>query len=267
MPQHRPRLGVGGPLRIMGADGHQAGIGTCCRLVLSVGKGCVICICFCCAQRGHTTKANDAANRKPRAITRKPTPPVKSRRHAHVAGGQAAIGQGDAGKAIGHVRHHAQANERAPVLAKQSHIAQVQLGHPCAHPSHLMGITVVLGPGRLVRAAKAHQIGHHHPATGLHQGWDHFSVQLRPRGLAVQQQHQGPCTRTFVDVGHAQATHRAVVRCVGKVTQAFKAMIGRSQNLCRGGGQGWRGKAHKRLPHVMVVLPAGKETKSPSIPT
>ena len=84
----------------------------------------------------------------------------------------------------------AQADEPAPVLADQRDVGQVEpVEEQLAHPLDVTGEGVVGALGRLVRSAEADQVGGHDLQPGTREHGNHLAVEVRPRRLAVQQQH------------------------------------------------------------------------------
>ena len=116
-------------------------------------------------------------NWKPGAVHGKGTPDFESKGNGIRPGGQAAIGQNDTVKPIGHFGRHAQADQGTPILAEQGHAVQLIRFDPSRHPLHMVQVRVVLWTDRLVRASKAHQVRRQHPKTRLHQHRNHLAVQ------------------------------------------------------------------------------------------
>ena len=87
---------------------------------------------------------------------------MKSTRNFFFASWQATVAQGNAGKSIGHLGHHAKANQGAPVLAEKSDVFGVNRFKPCAHPLHMIVVGIVGALGRLVCATKTDLIRHQH---------------------------------------------------------------------------------------------------------
>ena len=76
----------------------------------------------------------------------------------------------------------------------------------CAHAR------VIAGVGGLVALAEANEIGRNHAVAAPNKDRNHFPVEIRPRRLAVHEQHHVGCiARPLVDIVHAQTAAVAVV--------------------------------------------------------
>ena len=262
-------MGVVGELRVLRRGGHEGGEQSRADLEAARREGRVVGG-HCLIAQGHgATGLDDAADREPGAEAGKGAPDQKGLGDRVGTGGQPAIAQHRTGKALRAVGQHAQADQRAPVLAEQGGALQVNRLHPGAHPLHMVAIGVVGRVRGFVRAAKTNQVWHQHAVAGSDQHRDHLAVQVRPGGLAVHQQHRRRVARALVDVGHAQAAQLQVVRGVGKVGQAGKAGLGRAQHpvLVDAGEWGGHGGPQNSLRLLLSVPPAGKENSMPSSPT
>ena len=267
--EHRPGLGVVGELRVLRRGGHEGGEQSRADLEAARREGRVVGgYCLITQGRGATC-LDDAANREPGAEAGKGAPDQKGLGNRVSPGGQPAIAQYRTGKALRAVGQHAQADQRAPVLTKQGGVLQLDRLHPGAHPLHMVAVRVVSRVRGFVGAAKADQVRRQHAVTGGDQHRDHLAVQVRPGGLAVHQQHRRRVEWALVDVGHAQAAQLQVVRGVGKVGQAGKALFWRAQHpvLVDAGEWGGHGVAQNSLRLLLSVPPAGSENSMPSSPT
>ena len=125
---------------------------------------------------------------------------VPDLRHRHIAGGKPGVGRHHAGEAISVLGDEAQPDQTAPVVTHEGDVTQLQLLDQAAHPVHVALIGVVFATHRLVGAAEADQVGSDHPVAGGGDDRHGAAVEVRPRGLAVEQQHRGCAGRPFVEV-------------------------------------------------------------------
>jgi hypothetical protein len=85
-------------------------------------------------------------------------------------------------------------------------------------------VGVVLAVGGLVTASEADQVGGDDAVPGRGEHRDHGAVEVRPRRLAVQQEHRGGVPRPLVDGVHPQPVDVEVVgleRVAGQVGEAL----------------------------------------------
>ena len=109
------------------------------------------------------------------------------------------------------LRHEPQADEPAPVLAEERDALEPESGQERGRPVHVPLVRVVAPIARLVRPSEPDQVGRDDAMPGVHQRRDHLSIQIRPGGLAVQEQDGRRVLGPFVQVVHAQPVDLDVV--------------------------------------------------------
>jgi hypothetical protein len=186
-------------------------------------------------------------------MSRERAPDLEGRTDARLVGGQAAIGQQNAREALGHLGGQAQADQRAPVLAHERDLAQVQRLNPVPDPRHLAGIAIVAALAQLVGLAEADQVGREHAQPRGRNRQDHVPVQVRPGRLAVQHQHRRRVARAFVNVVQAQLERAllrdlVVVRRERVVGQVRETRVGGAQDFHRDSAlRTWSGCSSSRF--------------------
>ena len=110
---------------------------------------------------------------------------------------------------VGVLDGEAQADRPAPVLDDDGEVAQVELLDEPRDRADVEVVGVVLEPERLVGAAEAEVVGRDRAGDGVELG-DDLAVEVRPRRLAVEEQHRR--AGALVEVVHAQAVLLDVVR-------------------------------------------------------
>ena len=166
-----------------------------------------------------------------------PLAPVdEARGQRRIARGQQRVHGQQAGVAPGRGHGQGQAQQAAPVLHHQHHVAQVQpLDQLQQHlPVPAEGVRALLL--RLVAFAEADQIGRHHAVAGGGEDGDHVPPQVAPRRVAVQAQPSARGVgRAFVQVMQAQAGQRRqiadVVRHPRVAGQVVERRVGRAQRV------------------------------------
>ncbi len=226
-----PGRAIGLRGRVRRRRGHQGGESTCTGLVASRGKRGIVGSTHRPGNRLSRTGLHDAADGKPGRVLGKRAPDLEHAGQALVAGRQRPVGHDDAIEPRLVLHRQAQADERPPVLSHQGNAAQVQLFQPPGHPVHVTLVAVVRPARRLVGTAEAHQVRGHGPVSGVGEHRDHLSIEVRPRGLSVHEQHHRPVGGPLVHVVDAQPVHLRVPWHERKIGQAFKARFGCSQNL------------------------------------
>ena len=102
---------------------------------------------------------------------------------------------------IGVLADETQADEPAPVLADERHVAKVELIEERApHPLDVPRVGVVGACRGLVGATEADQIGRDATQSGVDEHRDHLAVEETPRRFAVEQQHDVCVARSLVEI-------------------------------------------------------------------
>ena len=110
------------------------------------------------------------------------------------------------------LRHQPKPDEPTPVLPHQRDLPEIQVSEHRRHPGHVALIGVIGGVNWLVRFAKPHQVGGHHPVSGGGQGADHLAVEVAPTRLPMQQEDGGAVGGPLVEVVHPEPLDLEVVR-------------------------------------------------------
>jgi hypothetical protein len=140
------------------------------------------------------------------------TEPPPDLGHREITGGQARIGDDDAGEAVAMLGGEPQPDEATPVLADECHRPEVEdVEGNGSHPLHVARIGVVFASGGLVGAAEADEVGADHTVASLGKYGDHFAIQERPRRLAMQQEHRIGVGGAVLDPRHAEPPALVVI--------------------------------------------------------
>jgi hypothetical protein len=156
-----------------------------------------------------------------------------------VAGRQEGVAGGHGREAHRLLARDAQPDQPAPVVADERHpldAVGAERVQKAAHPADVSLVAVVVRAGRLVGTAEADEVGGDGPVPGRDQRAHHVTPQVRPRGLAVQEQDDVRPPRSFVDVVHPERRsigrrHGEVARRERIVAEPGKALIGRSEHV------------------------------------
>ncbi len=244
---------VGGVVR---PRGHQQGEGPRSRLVGLVGEGRVVGRLDLGRHRLGAPTADDAAGRELLDLLGEALPAEEGLPGVGVAGGQEGVGRHDPGEPLRVLAHEAEADEPAPVLAHQRQVAQVEpVEEQLAHPLHVTGERVVAALGGLVRAAEPDQVGRHDLQPRCGERRDHLAVEVRPRGLAVHEEHDRCRGVALAQVVHAQGAPLAV----GDVGVArLEVVAGQAGEPVVGGAEGVHaGRSLGRHPGGRPCWPPG----------
>ena len=125
----------------------------------------------------------------------------------------------------------AQPDEAAPVLTEQVDVGQAQLLDEGLEPLVVTQIAVGLDLGGLVGPAHPEVVHGDHPVAGIGEHRDHVPVQVGPRRLAVEEQHDLAVGGTLVHVGLSQAVDLHVLGLIRPVRQALEARIRRPHEV------------------------------------
>ena len=158
--------------------------------------------------------------------------PLQPARQRGVGRVERRVGGDDPADETGRGGEDGQADGAAPVLHDQCHVGEADGGDELRQPVD-MGPHRVRRPGHgLVGAPEADQVRGHGAQPVLGQAGHHRAVEVRPRGLAVQQEDGLGVGRALVDVVHAQAVGQGgVARGEGETGKDGEALLGCPHDL------------------------------------
>src|SRR5664280_2775651 len=239
--EHLPRRTVGRCRRVVGRDGDQRGELASALAVGVVGEGGVVGGDDLGGQVGGAPGVDDDAGGEWVHLLGEREPGQERLTRDGIAGGEVGVGRYDPGEPVRVLGNQPQPDEAAPVLADQGHLGQLEVVEEEApHPLHVAGEGVLGARCRFVRAAEAHEVGCDDPQTASGERRDHVTVEVAPRRLAVEQEHDRAVSRAFVEVVDPPGAAVLIVNdCVvgleGEAGQRLEAVVGGSEDFHRGG--------------------------------
>ena len=137
----------------------------------------------------------------------------------------------DPREALRGVAHDPQADDAAPVLAEERHVAQRQRIEDRMVPADVPSIGVDLRIDRLVRATEADVVPRDHPQSRRSEDRDHLAVEIGPGRLSVHEHDQGAVGGPLLDVVDPQAVDLDPVRRERVARESGEALVGRADEL------------------------------------
>ena len=127
-----------------------------------------------------------------------------------------------------------ESDQPTPILTNESDSTKIERSYKRFHPINVALVGIVTALDWLVRSAEADEVGSYSAETRPGDDRDHLSVEVGPRRLAVEHEHDVAVRRALAHVVHAETVavssrNLDVAWLEGVAGQVLEALVGGSQ--------------------------------------